>query len=189
MGTFHFLLCPWVSFTSYTLHNMRPWDQMSCKGIEPSCGSCAYTSTGACFRVTTAEVQIRDCPKTYLEILLGITSKNKDVICSAAPVSHRGRAGTRRGWDWRGINRIFLCSTLPLDQLTCMGMLSPCHPKQQKFSGDFFVVRAEGINRRFCGEKVLSCTLGQVVKLQKPLPISSEVCLHNMQKGNKHWLS
>lgn len=70
---------------------------MSCKGIEPSCGSCAYTSTGACFRVTTAEVQIWDCPKTYLEILLGITSKNKDVICSAAPVSHRGRAGTRRG--------------------------------------------------------------------------------------------
>lgn len=60
----------------------------------------------------------------------------------------------------------------------------------QIFSEDFFFVEKEKeINRHFCGEKALLCTLGQLVKLQKTLPISSEVCLHNMQKGNKHWLS
>lgn len=53
----------------------------------------------------------------------------------------------------------------------------------------FFCSKEKAINRHFCGEKALLCTLGQLVKLQKTLPKSSEVCLHNMQKGNKHWLS
>lgn len=53
-----------------------------------------------------------------------------------------------------------------------------------------FVGRVRGVDRHFCGgetKKALLCTLGQLVKLQKTLPISFEVCLHNVQKGNKHY--
>lgn len=48
----------------------------------------------------------------------------------------------------------------------------PLPSKTKKSSGGFFffffsVVKAEGINRCFCGGEVLSCTLGQLIKLQK----------------------
>lgn len=123
------------------------WDQRSCKDIEPSSRSCAYTSTGACF-------QSKCRFGTVLEILLGIILTNKDFICSAAPQSHLSSAVARRGWDWRGINAILSWNTLSLDQLTCMGKLSPCSPKcKSPLEAFFLVVKAEGINRCFVGEK------------------------------------
>lgn len=135
---------------------------MSCKGTEPSSGSCAYTSTEACF-------QSKCRFGTVLEILLGITLKNKDLICSAAPQIHQGSAVTRRGWDWRGTKPNPSWNYAAITPAHLHGGAELLPSKTQKSSGGIlvFVVKAEGINRYFCGGEVLSHTLGQLLKLQK----------------------
>lgn len=157
---------------------------MSCKGIERNSGSCAYTSTEACF-------QSKCRFGTVQEILLGIILKTKNFIFFGAPQSHLNSAVARRRWDWRGINLSLSWNTLPLDQLTYMGMLSPCLPKPKVLWRYFFsVVKAEGINRFFCGGEVLSHTLGQLIKLQKACQYHVRfVCITCKKKTNTGYLS
>lgn len=95
-------------------------NQMSCKVIE-MCGwqsvhgSSASTTLAACFLVTPVKVQIWDCSKSSLDMLLGNIVKDEGANCSSSPRCH---PDTGREWDWQGINSI-PCSTLLTDQLTC----------------------------------------------------------------------
>lgn len=146
---------------------------MSCNVIEmcgwqSAHGSCASTTSAACFLVTPVEVQIWDCSKSSLQMLLGNTVKDEDANCSGSPWHH---PDTRRRWDWQGIYSI-PCSTLLTDQLTAE--LPGEAQSSNIFWRLFFLKKWEKLIDIFVGKKkkkALLCTLGQLVKLRKTLPI------------------
>lgn len=122
-------------------------------------------SSAACFPVAPAEEQIWDCSKSSLQMLLRNTVKDEDANCSGSPWHH---PDTRRRWDWQGINSI-PCSTLLTDQLT--GEAQSSHI----FWRAFLLKKWEKLIDIFVcvcwGGEALLCTLGQLVKLWKTLPI------------------
>lgn len=83
MITFHVFLCPWVSFTSYIFHNMRPNE------LQRYWTLLVEVVPGASVHVTTVEMQIRDRPKTHLDILLGITLGCHLLCCPTKSLGQR----------------------------------------------------------------------------------------------------